>query len=304
MKGGFRSVGFVLDHALRKALKPFHDARWRAAKAPFRRRAAKGLVFELHPGDVVDYYIYTEGLFEKRFLFLVERLFNGGVALDVGANIGNHALFLARVFDEVHAFEPNPAMLARLERHIAMNAATNVRIHPFGLSDRDGKLPFYEHPGQNPGAGRFLAEGSPTKTLLPVRRGDDVLRDSGAGSIDFVKVDVEGHELAVLAGLAQTIAAHRPAVGFEFHPREFPAGYFEKFRAALPGYRFFECDLRPARSGFLFQAAEFLRRGGLPRLVELREIAVKPYPHILAVPADWRPPSGAPFPGRSAMSSE
>ena len=84
------------------------DCRSRAA---FWHRGVKGLEFELQPGQHIDYYIYTSGAFEKRFLYLVDALLpEKRTALDVGANIGNHTLFFAGIFNTVHAFEPNPSV--------------------------------------------------------------------------------------------------------------------------------------------------------------------------------------------------
>ncbi|MEQ8179014.1 MAG: FkbM family methyltransferase [Amphiplicatus sp.] len=287
------SAPLILDHAWRKALIPFKKDAWNKAQQPFWHEGLRGLKFELYPGELIDYYIYTEGLFEKRFLLLIERLFKGasGAALDIGANIGNHTLFLSHVFGEVHAFEPNPAMIARLEANIAANEAPHIQVHSFGLSDSNEFLPFEEATNKNAGSSRFVRNaGNATKTL-EVRRGDDVVKTLGLRKIDFMKVDVEGFEIAVLNGLAETIAAHQPAVAFEFHPKDFEPGYFDNFRKALPGYAFFECDLRAQSGGLVADAASFLKNGGLPRLTPLGDIVKTSYPNLLAFAAgDTRAP--------------
>jgi FkbM family methyltransferase len=281
-----RSANLIGGHAVNKMLKPLRDRRWRAAKAPFRHRGARGLLFDLQPGEIVDYYIYTEGLFEKRFLHLVERLFpNGGVAVDVGANIGNHSLFFSSVFDTVHAFEPNPKMVERLKTHAEMNAAKNLHIHAVGLSDRNAELFFEENLRGNAGNGRFVSRASGVAISLPVRRGDDVLQELGVSRVDFIKLDIEGHEEAALRGLERTIARHRPIVAFEFHPDDFPEGHDGRLRAALPGYEFFDCALRPPGGGALHALASFVRHGGLPEILPLRDMKKGAYPNILAVPA-------------------
>ncbi len=293
MKNMVSSAPLVLDHALRKALIPFKQNAWNKAQKPFWHEGLRGLKFELYPGELIDYYIYTEGLFEKRFLLLVEELFKGasGAALDIGANIGNHTLFLSRVFGEVHAFEPNPAMIARLDANIAANDASHVRVHPFGLSDKNEFLHFAAATNKNAGSSRFVKNGANSMQKLEVKRGDDILKTLGIAKIDFIKIDVEGFEVPALNGLAETIAAHQPAVAFEFHPKDFEPGYFENFRKALPGYEFFECDLRAQSGGFVADAASFLKNGGLPRLTPLGDIVKTSYPNLLAfAPGDARAP--------------
>lgn len=293
MKHMASSAPVVLDHIVRKALIPFKQDAWNKAQKPFWHEGLRGLKFELYPGELIDYYIYTEGLFEKRFLLLIERLFKGasGAALDIGANIGNHTLFLSRVFGEVHAFEPNPAMIARLEGNIAANDASHVQVHSFGLSDSNEFLPFEEATNKNAGSSRFVRNAANANKTLEVRRGDDVIKTLDLQKIDFIKIDVEGFEVAVLNGLSQTIAKHRPAVAFEFHPKDFEPGYFDNFRKALPDYDFFECDLRAQSGGFIADAASFLKNGGLPRLAPLGELTKSSYPNLLAfAPGDARAP--------------
>src|SRR5262249_19789407 len=65
------------------------------------------------PSDFIAHEVIATGLYDKAMLLAIKSLMGGaarvsGAALDVGANIGNHTMLLARVFEEVVAFEPNP----------------------------------------------------------------------------------------------------------------------------------------------------------------------------------------------------
>jgi hypothetical protein len=97
----------------------------------------------LYPAQYIDERIYVDGIYEQRFLdFLRRRIKSGGVMLDVGANIGNHALYLRDLFNEVHCFEPSPRVTDRLDENIGLNGATNVRLHRLALGASDVMTPF------------------------------------------------------------------------------------------------------------------------------------------------------------------
>ena len=184
------------------------------------------------PDDLVGREIVISGMFERDVLlaafdvFLAEHKdrFARSVCIDVGANIGNHACFFARRFQRVIAFEPSPRNRLLLACNVGLNAA-DVTICPVGLSDTNADLPFWEHP-TNLGGSRFYEPKSTgsgrTITTLEVVRGDDYLPERlGNGSVAFIKVDVEGHELHAFRGLEDTIRRHRPIIAFElFSDRE------------------------------------------------------------------------------------
>ena len=141
-----------------------------------------------------------------------------GVFLDIGANTGQHSLFMSRYAREIHAFEPWEPVLKKLRRHIEINRLKNVVIHSFGLGNENSKKPFYAPPESNLGMGSFVKEfGSPNppEDSLEIRIGDDVLEQAGVTSVDLIKMDIEGYEKLALKGLERTLRKHRPIVEFE-----------------------------------------------------------------------------------------
>jgi FkbM family methyltransferase len=140
---------------------------------------------------------------------------------DVGANVGDWSVEAARAWPgaRVHCFEVCPTTCEKLRKAVAENGLTDrVRVNPFGLSDAPGELTFYEyedstlcsstdwHAGRAQRAGR-----------RPVVRGDDYCRENGVEAVDFLKVDVEGAELAVLRGFAGLLGRGAvTAVQFEY----------------------------------------------------------------------------------------
>ncbi len=156
---------------------------------------------------------------------LARRLGRLGAMLDIGANMGSHALYYADIFDLVHAFEPNPPTYGQLEKNAALNPELSIHVHPFGLSKNNGELDFVSEFGAegNLGSSAFVPEndknelGSKQKIVqLPVRCGDDVMTECSVDCVDVIKIDVEGHEIDVLKGLQNTIKRDRPLIIFEY----------------------------------------------------------------------------------------
>ncbi len=186
--------------------------------------------------------------------------------LDVGANIGNHALYLAPNFDEIHCFEPNPVTLERLRENVTLNRST-LHIHPVGLGAADAELEFHANTSGNLGGSSFARTDFPVSGILPVRRGDAYLASHGIEGIDLIKIDVEGFEAEVLAGLVETIKRERPVIIFEYDGRTNAEAVFDRFIAALPGYRFAEFTASPGKGFGRFWG--ILRRGGEATIVPM-----------------------------------
>ena len=194
---------------------------------------------------------YEQSALEALAAFLEARNICGdGTALDIGANIGNHAVFLAGLFGRVEAFEPNPAALPLLGVNAGLRA--NIAVHPVALGSTDGVVAF-RHSGSNLGGSRVAPAdesngesagrnaGRDTNMISVTMRRLDDLPEATTWPIRFLKIDVEGHELEVLKGAADTIARHRSVIAFEHgvgstanHPDAVP----DWLRAA--GYRFVE----------------------------------------------------------------
>lgn len=172
-------------------------------------------------GSFIDWTVYFYGAYEHGILTLLARAADlagpGAVAFDIGANVGQHSLVLSRHAAQVHAFEPWPAAQDRLERLMADNHVANVRLHPFALGDVDARTRFYAPAGVNLGTGSFcpgVNHNAPAQDLQ-VRRGDDVVGELGLMRLDVVKIDTEGYEANVLAGLRRSLEAHGPVVVVE-----------------------------------------------------------------------------------------
>lgn len=195
-----------------------------------------GLQYQGNTGNLIDSDVLLFGAYEREELLFLQHWLHDRprrVCLDVGANSGHHTLFFATQFQRVHAFEPYAPVLSVLRERVSTNRL-NERVvsHPFGLSNDDRLLPFHPPPDANTGTGWF-GDCAPTDTHLQVRRGDDVVREHGIRDVDFIKLDVEGHELLAFEGLRHTIARDRPVVWIEWNYPDDP-GMVQRLHAALP----------------------------------------------------------------------
>lgn len=189
--------------------------------------------------DINQFGVYELAELELLFDFLrpLQPVFTEGLALDIGGNIGNHALWFSRRFQAVHTFEPNPATVELLRFNSRWGR--NLSVHALGLGDQAGEFELQEN-SENFG-GSSIRQGneetSASTVRIRVERLDDLPIDTSA--LCFMKIDVEGFESKVLLGAAQTIAQRQPLIVFEQHTSEFENGTtpsIEMLRAW--GYRF------------------------------------------------------------------
>jgi FkbM family methyltransferase len=182
-----------------------------------------GLTYEGNTGNYIDNQILYYGAYEKPVLFLLRDLMtNGylgnGVFLDIGANTGQHSLFMSRYASQIHAFEPYPPVLERFRNLVEKNRIQNIVIHPIGLGNENSKLPFYKPPDNNLGTGSFVdgfKKDNSYMGLLEIRVGDAELESAGVKDVAVIKMDIEGYEKPALEGLRNTLVNNRPFVVFE-----------------------------------------------------------------------------------------
>ena len=204
----------MLEFATREMNDP--ERRWLAHKllanrsrettAPFLRT----LNYCVLSGKNFDYDRNTNGE-----AALLERLaaFSPQIVFDVGANVGDWSLAALQRFPDVslHAFELVPATCEELRRRAA--GAGSLVINAFGLADREGEVEVYTHPVSSERSSTIRAAFTvgPSKldasacssTTARVRTGDVYMAEAGVERIDFLKIDVEGAELAVLSGFSR-----------------------------------------------------------------------------------------------------
>jgi len=173
---------------------------------------------------------------------LVRGVAPDGVLVDVGANKGSYLPALAAAVPQgaVFAFEPQALLAAYLSRLTAACGLHNVQVVHAGCSDAAGVLPL-AIPGQ--------ADSSPGASFAPAVAQREACRfvDVAVVRLDEffaaetrpiagLKIDVEGHELAVLRGAADLIARHRPVIVCECEQRHLLDARVDDVFALLAGW--------------------------------------------------------------------
>jgi FkbM family methyltransferase len=165
------------------------------------------------------------------------------VAVDIGANNGVTTSIMAGLFAKVHAFEANP----RLAGVLKSSAPANVEVHGMAVSSQAGAAVL-----SVPVSAGVTLEGwgsmeapllAQFEQLNQIRVETRTLDSFGLSEVDLLKIDVEGHEMAVLAGASETIRRCLPWLIIEAlddqqdRVRDFvlPLGYQETTLQALTG---------------------------------------------------------------------
>ena len=148
-------------------------------------------------------------------------LTEGAVFWDVGANVGFHTLIAARIVGpsgRVVAIEPLPANLAALRRNVALNQLANVTVIEGAASAKGGDVELQL--GDEPTWARVAAAGPAHQAgSIRVRAFslDDLQAAEALPHPDVVKIDVEGAECDVVAGMRGLIARRAPVIVCEMH---------------------------------------------------------------------------------------
>lgn len=202
----------------------------------------RGGIVQLESGTQrARFYVHSEWVAADLMSFggeqkLLERLVSmlkpGDVVYDIGANLGLYAVFLGHAVGpqgRVIAFEPEPHYCERLRGNAALNGLRNVRVFCLALGDRAGELELL--PSQRGTAAPRLAEFPPAGdwgragSKVQVVEGDRLVEDENLLPPRAVKIDVEGHEYAVIRGLRRTLSNPLcQIVCCEVHPGLLPEG--------------------------------------------------------------------------------
>jgi FkbM family methyltransferase len=147
----------------------------------------------------------------------------GDICLDGGGCWGDSALYFAAKCGpqgRVYSFEFMPGNLKILRVNLDLNPAAGVRIVPLALGERSGDQILFADYGP---ASRPAVEGEAASVKVETVTIDDFVHRERLPRVDFIKMDIEGCELAALRGAAATLRAFRPklAIAVYHRPEDF-----------------------------------------------------------------------------------
>lgn len=231
-------------------------------------RLPAGYDLWLNNTGYIDKQIISKGVFEpastRAINFFVKE---GDVVLDVGANIGYYTVLISKLVGQngkVIAFEPTSHFGDVLRKNIAANQLTNVEVVNYGLSNTAQDICIDIGPSSatlhSPkGFDKIISQEHILLTTL-----DEYVKQNLLDKVDFIKIDIDGHEPHFFEGAWQVLEKFSPILIFEVsHLHYLEAGVvaweFYDY-VCSKGFRFFyEDDFTEikSREDFLMRCANF-----------------------------------------------
>jgi FkbM family methyltransferase len=209
------------------------------------------LLFTFHKGDAIGrdiaykFGVYGEdhvNSYMKKHLGLKQ----GGIMLDIGANIGWYTLVMAKECGlKIYSFEPDPFNFSVLKKNIKNNQITGVEVFQNAIADRETKMKLHLYKSYNSGRHSLIDHGKTGKFVeVDTITIDGFMEKHGlsAEPVELFKIDIEGFEMAAFRGAKETLKRCR-YIFSEFSPeimlsiQEDPAGFTELFENL--GYKAF-----------------------------------------------------------------
>jgi len=170
----------------------------------------------------------------------------GDVVFDAGAYVGDTALWFCKAVGpqgKVYAFEPEPSNFEKLRANLERNKVTNVIPLQLALSENEGEMQITSARG-----GSAITETA-GDTQVKVTTVDKFVEANKLPRVDFIKMDVEGHELKILAGARETIKTFKPSLALSAYHRGDDFIKLPKFLLELnAGYKFYLRHCSPSLS--------------------------------------------------------
>lgn len=187
-----------------------------------------GYVYLCDLRDAIAREVCFTGMYGPQETSIFRALLRPGMTfVDVGANWGYFSLLASHLVGDggrVVSLEPDPRLFPVLSENVARNRIGNASLHQLAAARERGELSLagFDEEAGNFGISRIVADASGER-VFTVRADtlDRVLEEAGVGSVDLLKMDIEGAEAAALAGLGRSLRERRVRrLLIELHPAE------------------------------------------------------------------------------------
>ncbi len=195
-------------------------------------KTINGISYELDLREVIDSQMFYADSREPDTSRTLELLcHNGGVVIDIGANIGSHTLAMANLVGEAgqtYAFEPVPWAINKLKRNLELNNFKNIQIEQIALSDENHvglemefRASFKIQAGQGVDKNGKINQDwwqQCERVVTKMQTLDAYVKEKGLTRIDLIKLDVDGFEGKVIRGALNTLKEYKPFLIIEIAP--------------------------------------------------------------------------------------
>lgn len=201
-----------------------------------------GINYKLDLGEVIDLGVYLNR-YEPDVTAAIEKLCRPGfTVLDIGANIGAHALRIANIVGEsgkVYAFEPTNYAYSKLVYNISLNQLKNIVPIQIVLSNKNLLQQSIHFRSSWPTKGNPVEQES----IVDFIRVDDWCKREYVEYVDLIKLDVDGNEHSVIMGAESLLTSQHPLIIMEVWGPNFSNELKNPFIVLKQlGYRFFHID--------------------------------------------------------------
>lgn len=180
-----------------------------------------GLKLYLNVDSYVERKILENNIWEKDSTIIIQKLVtSGNTVLDIGANFGYFSFILAKLVGKmghVYASEPTSYFRIKFLKNLEENRFNSIELLPFGFSNTDSIKAIKIDAST---ASMHMPENDPfTKTeSIKLTTLDKFVKDRGIRDLNFIKVDIDGHEPLFLKGAVNTIKKFKPDILLEINP--------------------------------------------------------------------------------------
>lgn len=235
--------------------------------------------------DLIATYIWVFAEWEPDLTrFFASRFDDGDVFIDVGANIGYYSLLAARsvgVHGSVVAVEASPTMFAELHRNTQGDMLSDhIRLVNKAAAAKPGTLTVFAGPRHNAGMSMTLPrQGLDVESTIEALPLDQILTSDEIASIRIVKIDVEGAEPGVLAGMSNLIGSLRSdaEIVVELSPRWWPDRHLRPIDVLRP---FVEAGFNVYKLNNSYNAWRYLWPNEVTNATRVRDDLTKRVPRL------------------------
>jgi len=162
------------------------------------------------------WFMWRDSYENKHFVETMKHIPHRQLAVDIGAHVGIWTRKLAQHFAHVVSFEPVPEHVECW--HANTKEFKNTTIHEFALSNKSDIVKM-KQAKYNSGTSSLEYKPNLLRTSIEIEIATRTLDSFNLPRLDFMKIDVEGHELPLLEGATNTIDVYAPIIFIEIHDK-------------------------------------------------------------------------------------